>query len=54
MDGLRHLRLVDAVLQAVLRIGVDAVGALHGMGHGQGDQRLFALRQLALFEHGSI
>ena len=26
MDGLRHRRLVDAVLQAALRIGVDAVG----------------------------
>jgi len=45
MHGLGHLVQVRPFFQAGLGVGVDAVRALDRMGHGQGDQGLFPLRQ---------
>ena len=54
MDCLCHFIDIRALFQAVLGIGVYAVGALDGMRHGQGDKGFFPLGQLALGKNGSI
>jgi len=51
VQRLGHLLEVGALLQGLLRIGVDAVGALHRVRHRQRDQRLLARRQGAGLEY---
>ena len=50
VDRLRHLLEIGALLEARLRVRVDAVGALDGVGHAERDQRLLALAEGALGE----
>src|SRR2546425_6586617 len=51
---LGHLLEVGALLQSVSRIRVDAVRALHGVRHGERDERLLPRRQRPLAEHGAV
>src|SRR3954462_15574359 len=50
VQRLGHLLEVGALLQGLLRIGVDAIGALDGMRYRQHDQRLLARRQRTRLE----
>ena len=45
VHGLRHFLQVGASLQGRTSVGVNAVRALHRMGHGQGDEGLFPICQ---------
>ena len=54
VEGLGHLLFGDALLQAGVRVGVDAVRALHGGCHGERDDGLLAGGQRALLEHLAV
>ncbi len=41
VDRFGHLIEVGTFLEALLRVGVDAIGTLHGVRHSQRDQALF-------------
>ena len=41
MHGLGHLLEVRSLAETLVRVGVNTIGALYGMSHGQRDQRLF-------------
>src|SRR5262245_59503039 len=51
VDRLGHLLEVGALLQRFLGVGVDAVGALHRVRDGEGDEGFLARRQRAGLEH---
>jgi hypothetical protein len=48
VDSFGHLLEIGALLERILRIGVDAVRSLDGVRHGERDQRLLANRKGAL------
>ncbi len=52
--GFHHLFFVGAFGEAIVGVGIYAVGALYGMGYGQGNEGLFALSQSAFFEDFAI
>ena len=54
VNRLGHLLEVGAFLQALGRVGVDAVRTLHGVRHRQRDQRLLALGERAGGEDGAV
>ena len=45
---------VTALLQGVLGVGVDAVGALERVGHGEGDQALLARGERSVLEDAPV
>src|SRR5688572_651887 len=51
VQRLGHLLQVGALLQGVLRVRVDAIGALYHVRDRQGDQRLLARRERAGLEY---
>jgi hypothetical protein len=54
MNRFHHLLFVGALFEAAAGVGVYAVGALHRMGDGEGDEGFFAFRQCALLEHFAV
>jgi hypothetical protein len=42
VKGFGHLLEVGAFLQAILRVGIDAIGTLHGMRRGERDEAFLA------------
>ena len=42
VKGLGHLLEVGTFLLAILRVGIDAIGTLHGMRNGKGDEAFLA------------
>jgi hypothetical protein len=42
MKGFGHLLEVGAFLLAILCVGIDAIGTLHGMRNGERDEALLA------------
>ena len=54
MNSLGHFIEIGALFQAVLGVGIDTVGALNRVGHGQGDQRLLPSREGPVLEDGAV
>jgi hypothetical protein len=54
MHCLGHLLDIRAFFEAGGTVGIDAIGALHGMSNSQRDERFLALRKRALREYGVI
>src|SRR5581483_1631720 len=54
VDGLGHLLDVRSLLEAAAGVRVDAVGALDGVGDPERDERLLALAERPLREHGVV
>ena len=54
MDRFGHLFQVRALLEAVLSVGVDAVRALDGVCHSEGNEAFLSLAERARLEHGTV
>ncbi len=54
MDGFGHFFGIRSLFQAGLCVGIDAVRALHGMGHAERNQRFLPFRQRPFREDGAV
>ena len=54
MNGFGHLLQVGTFLETGLAVRIDAIGALNRVRHGQGNERLFPLRQGSFRKDGTV